>query len=63
MPTHHALGRIAVLLHEEDFDQAPYLEVFYGKKWRKWGMAVTSSGVMQQKWEAHAEIGLDAAWS
>ena len=26
-------------------------------------MAVSSSGVMQQKWEAHAEIGLDAAWS
>ena len=40
----------------------PYLEVFYGKKWRKWGMAVSSSGVMQQKTEAHAEIGLDPAW-
>ena len=51
------------MLNEEDFDEAPYLEVFYGKKWRKWGMAVSSSGVIQQKWEAHAEIGLDAAWS
>ena len=59
----YALGRIAALLNEEDFDQAPYLEVFYGKKWRKWGMAVSSSGVTQQKWEAREEIGSDAAWS
>ena len=59
----YALGRTAALLNEEDFDQVPYLEVFYGKKWRKWGMAVSSSGVMQQKTEAHAEIGLDPAWS
>ena len=57
----YALGRIAALLNEEDFDQAPYLEVFYGKKWRTWDMAVSSSGVTQQKWEAHAEIGSDAA--
>ena len=59
----YALGCIAALLNEEDFDQAPYLEVFYGKKWRKWGMAVSSNGVMQQNIEAHAEIGLDAASS
>ena len=59
----YARGRIAALLNEEDFDLAPYLEVFYSTKWRKWGMAVGSSGLMQQKWEAHAEIVLDAAWS
>jgi hypothetical protein len=59
----YALGRAAALLNEEGFDRAPYLEVFYGKKWRKWGMAVSSSGVMQQKRAPHAEIGLDAAWS
>ncbi|MFM7986548.1 MAG: hypothetical protein ACKPKO_45265, partial [Candidatus Fonsibacter sp.] len=51
------------MLNEEDFDRAPYLDVFYGKKWRKWGMAVSASGVVQQKMEAHAEIVLDAAWS
>jgi hypothetical protein len=33
----YALGRAAALLSEEDFDQAPDLEVFYGKKWWKWG--------------------------
>ena len=49
------------MLNEEDFDQAPCLEVLYGKKWRKWGMAVSSSGAMQQKWEAHAEIGLESS--
>ena len=28
----YALGRAAALLNEEDFDQSPYLEVFYGNK-------------------------------
>ena len=51
------------MINEEDFDQAPYLEVYYGRQWRKWGMAVSSNGVMQQNMEAHAEIWLDAAWS
>ena len=50
----YALGRAAALLNEEDFVQAPHLEVFYGKKWRKRGMSVSSNDAMQQNMEAHA---------
>ena len=56
----YALARVVSLLNEEDFDQASYLEVFYGKKWRRWGMSTTPSGTTLQ--EAHAEIGLDPCW-
>ena len=58
----YALARAAALLNEEDFDQAPYLEVFYRKKWRTWGMSTTPSGTTLQASEAHAEIGLDPCW-
>ena len=59
----YALARAAALLNEEDFDQAKYLEVFYGKKWWNWGMPATPSGGMLQRTEAHKEIGLDKQWS
>jgi hypothetical protein len=59
----YALARAAALLTEEDFDQAKYLQVFYGKKWRKWGMSDLPSRTMLQATEAHAEIGLDARWA
>jgi len=54
----YALGRVAALLNEEDFDQAPYLEVFYGKVWRRWGMAASPASVMLQKTTAHDEMGV-----
>ena len=56
-------ARADALLNEEDFDQAPYLEVFYREKWRRWGMSTTPSGTTLQASEAHEEIGLDPCWA